>query len=229
MTKCNVDDMRKALANQIFSHVEKTNAKQAQVIRECFESTKKVSIMQGPPGTGETYVNVIIAIIAGILGIPLIVTAPSNPVTKELVRTIFKEMKTLNIPADWFRITYIPTMVATKILLAKEDTVVDAAFLIQSDLDKFSADEFLDEYKLAAHIVRLASGLASKGDAEANAWLSHRERIKKGKKVAETQIEHDACCRTWLANTMSYSELLFQDPLLKIVISTCNNAGHDMI
>jgi superfamily I DNA and/or RNA helicase len=81
---------------------------------------------------------------------------------------------------------------------------------------------------LWSHILRIVDEVARGGDQHAKEWLKNRQRMMDGIPLSTSSVLAEKAERKWRRLTAVYTEQVFTDDKIKIVICTCNNAAHNL-
>ena len=210
------------------------NEEQSEAWKSIFEGTSMFIQVQGPPGTGKTHLNVMSILCFALLGYRSVITAPTNKACEATMKALMEELASLCavFPAakTLFKIVYFPTSAVLRDQFmhpnngAESDVEADARDMYNEGVDSVNASrQDLKQYQLWSHVENhfidiLENGkVAPQTVANANEWLDSFDDLR-----IKSNISFNA--KKFLMLGQDAVKEVFKDPLVKIVITTCNNA-----
>lgn len=211
------------------------NKEQSEAWLSIFEGTNMFTQIQGPAGTGKTRLNVISILCFALLGYRSVITAPTNKACEATMKALMSELAGLYtiFPAakSLFKIVYFPTSAALRDQLmhsgdnADSDVEADVQDMYNEGEDSVNASrQDLKQYQLWSQVedhfmaICLNGKVAPQTVADANEWWDTLDNLRKHQKISfKDKKKFLMLCQDAVME-------VFKDPLVKIVITTSNNA-----
>ena len=211
------------------------NTEQSEAWTSIFLGTNMFTQVQGPPGTGKTRLNVMSILCFALLGYRTVITAPTNKACEATMKALISELAGLYtvFPAakTLFKIVHFPTSATlTDQLLypdneAESNVEADVWDMYNEGVDGVNAlRQDLKRYQLWSHIEDHFIDIVEKGKAapqtaaDANKWLDTHHNLHTNSKISLEEKKQ------FLKLGRDAAEEVCKDPLVKIVVTTSNNA-----